>query len=101
MPSTTPACVAANVSVGEFDCARGRIGIDHAREAEVENLDLVLGRQHHVGRLQIAMDDALLVRGFEGVEHLPGVRDGFVERQRALSRAEPASDSPSMNSRIR
>ena len=39
--------------------------------------------EHHVGRLQIAMDDPFLVRRFEGVEHLPGMGDGFVKRHRA------------------
>ena len=63
--------------------ACARIGIDHARETEVKNLDLVLGREHHVARLQIAMDDPFLVRRFEGVEHLPGMGDGFVERHGA------------------
>ena len=34
-------------------------------EAEVHHLDTALGREHHIGRLQITVNDALRVRGVE------------------------------------
>ena len=51
-------------------------------EAEVEHLDLSVGRQLHVRRLEVAVDDALLVRLFERLGDLPGDDDGLVRRQR-------------------
>ena len=41
------------------------------RQAEVQHLDHAVGRDLDVGRLQIAMDDPLLVRRFERVGGLP------------------------------
>ncbi len=40
------------------------------RESEVEDLHLAAGGDHHVHRLQVAMDDALRVRGLERIGHL-------------------------------
>ena len=74
--------MAAKVSVGEFDwLAVGSEWITRAKPKS--RILIVLGREHHVARLQIAMDDAFLVRRFERVEHLPGIGDGFVKRHRA------------------
>ena len=60
---------------------RPRSSLERLREPEVEHLDRAVGPDLDVGRLQIAMDDALLVRGFERLGDLP--RDGqrFVERK--------------------
>jgi hypothetical protein len=55
-----------------------RIGHERFGEAEVEHLDRAVGPHLHVGRLQIAVDDALFVRGFECLGHL--LRD----RQRVI-----------------
>ena len=46
-------------------------------ETEVENLDDALRRDLDVGRLQIAMDDATLVSGIEGVDNLTRDREGL------------------------
>ena len=51
-------------------------------QAEVEHLDHAIGRDLDVGRLQIAMDDALLVRRFERLGDLPRNRHRLVQRQR-------------------
>ena len=59
------------------DCVRSgreRVAARRLRQAEVEHLHDAVGRDLDVGRLQIAMDDALLVRRFERVGDLP--RDG-------------------------
>ena len=53
--------------------------VERFRQTEVEHLHGAIGPHLHVGRFQIAMDDAFLVRGGEGLGDL--VRDGerFVE----------------------
>ena len=61
---------------------RGQLG-----QAEVEHLDGAIGRDRDVGRLEIAMDDALLVRRGEGLGNLPRQGHGLVQRQR------PAGDA--------
>src|SRR5207244_1440818 len=52
-------------------------------KTEVEQLDALPGNQN-VGGLQIAMDNALFVRGIEGVENLPRVLDSPQQRQRSF-----------------
>src|SRR5260221_7066353 len=39
-----------------------------------------------IGGLQIAMRDSLAMRSVESLENLPGVFDGFLDRQRTLER---------------
>ena len=51
-------------------------------QAEVEHLDGAVGPDLDVGRLEIAMNDALLVRGFERLGDLPRDRERLVERER-------------------
>ena len=62
---------------------------DSLRQAEVENLDLTIGCHLHVGRLQVAMHDAPLVRRFETVGDLRRHGDRVVDRDRAAR--EPRS----------
>ena len=52
----------------------------HDGEAEIEDLYSAAGRDHHVGRLQIPVDDAFLVRGLERLSHLARDRKRFVEQ---------------------
>jgi hypothetical protein len=52
------------------------------RESEIEHLDLPVGADLHIGRFQIAVDDALLVRGFERVGDLARDRDRIGHRNR-------------------
>ena len=54
------------------------------RQAEVEHLDGAIGPHLDVGRFHIAVDDALLVRGFERLGDLSGDVEGFVDRDGAL-----------------
>jgi hypothetical protein len=51
------------------------------RKPEVEQLDALL-RHQDVGRLQVAMDDPLLVRGVERVADLDARLDGLIEGHR-------------------
>ena len=59
---------------------RSRVGgvVAQLREAEVEHLEPAVGREHHVVGLQVAVQDALLVRR----RHRVGERDR--EREEAL-----------------
>ena len=92
-----------------FDCRRQR-GVDRRHpdgrpcgHAEVEQLDVGRARrpaaphQHHVARLQIAMDDAGAVRAVERLRDLNRDRERFVDRQPRRS----VSVSPSRYSRTR
>ena len=87
MPSSTPTPVimAGDVIVGEAVTSAGPAaasGVRELREAEVEHLHHAVRRDLDVRGLQIAMDDALLVGGFEGLADLTRDRQGFVERNR-------------------
>ena len=50
-------------------------------DAEVEYLDAVVRRDHDVSRLEIAVDDALRVRGGDGGSDPGGVGKGAIERE--------------------
>ena len=56
--------------------------IHRLREPEVQHLHRPVGADLDVGRLQIAMDDALFVRGLERLGDLLRERQGLVERDR-------------------
>ena len=86
-----PACVIAGVViVGDIDIGgidrRGR-RLDRLRQAEVEHLDGAVGTHLDVGRLEVSMHDADVVRRFERVGGLPRDLKGFIGRERALPNA--------------
>ena len=56
-------------------------------QPEVEDFHCAVGPDLDVRRLEIAMDDALLVRGFKSF------RDLFRDRQRFVDRDRPAFDA--------
>ena len=56
--------------------------LQRLRQPEVEHLHRAVGAHLDVGRLEIAMDDALLVRRFERLGDLPRDRQRLVERNR-------------------
>ena len=80
--------MAGETMVGEFawsgDDTPNRIC--RPGEAEVQHLDRAVLAHLDIGGLEVAMDDTLLVRGFERVGNLPG--DG----QRLVERDGPARD---------
>ena len=57
------------------------------RKTEVKHLDGAIGSDLHIGWLQIAMDDALLVSGFEGFGYLSGDRQRLIDGNRPLRNA--------------
>ncbi len=86
--------------VGEFVGlrARRRRRVERLRQPEVQHLDDAVVADLDVRRLQIAMDDALLVRRFERVGDLPGDGQRLVERQtgrrRAMQRRRASAPRP-------
>ena len=78
---------------------RGRQRIQRLRQSEVEDLHGAIGPDLDVGRLQIAMDDALLVRRLEGGADLPGDAHRLVEFGMGPSAMRSASVGPSTSSR--
>jgi len=56
---------------------------DHRRQAEVEQLRVAAGSDENVGRLEIAVDDAGSVCGFERFRNLHAEADDGAERHRA------------------
>ena len=89
MPRIIPICVARAVSVGEFIASDARsraVGSDRLGEAEVEHLHRAVGADLDVGGLEIAMDDALLVRGVERVGDLARDRQRLGERESGRAR---------------
>ena len=63
------------------------LGCQRLREPEVQHLHRPVRAQLDVRRLEIAMDDALLVRGFKSFRDLFRYRQCFVERDRPASNA--------------
>ena len=55
---------------------RSAVGCDGLGQAEVENLDVIVARDHHVLGLEIAMDDAAGVGGGDAARDLLRVADG-------------------------
>ena len=83
--------IAGDVIVGDCDRAAldralpmRRPSLQRLRQTEVEHLHRAVLRQLDVGGLQIAVDDAALVRGLERRGDLTRDRQRFVERNRAL-----------------
>ena len=72
--------------------ARGRVPRVGLGQAEVEDLDLAVRRQLDVGGLEVAVDDALLVRFLERLRDLP--RDLRAPRRRESVRASAAPRGP-------
>ena len=83
----TPAWVIAGDSIVSIDgltaglAAAGSLAL---RETEIEHLDGAVIADLDVGRLEIAMHDAGLVRRFERLGNLPRDGEGFVKGNRAL-----------------
>ena len=88
-----PVIAAGLVNVGDCDGSSGESARAPARvsrelgQPEVEHLHGAVVSHFDVGRLQIAMDDALLVRRFERFGDLPGDRQRFVDRDRSVRNA--------------
>ena len=71
-----PASVARMVRVGESARIGGAV-LDGFGEAEVEDFDDAFGGDDDVAGFEVAVDDALVVGGFEGFGDLAGYVEGF------------------------
>ena len=58
--------------------------LDQLGEAEVQDLQVAVARQHQVLGLQVAVDDAVRVRAGEGARRLRGELEELAQRQRLL-----------------
>ena len=97
VPRITPACViAGEVNVGEFDSpapsllATGSIAFASPKSS---TFTVPSARHLDVGGLQIAMDDALLVRRFECFGDLPRDRQRLVRAGSARARCGPPASA--------
>ena len=84
MPRITPPRVACAVSVGDRE-TRGvaAVGLAGLGQPEVEHLDRAVDAEHDVGRFEVAVYDALLVRGLEGFGDLKRDCDRFLDWHRS------------------
>ena len=82
-----PVIAAGLVSVGDCDGSSRPSRTAPASVCEVQHLHSAVLSHFDVGRLQIAMDDALLVRRFERFGDLSCDRQRLVDRHRALRNA--------------
>jgi hypothetical protein len=64
----------------------GGVGLERLRQAEVENLGPFVGRDQHVRRLEIPMDDALPVSSLQGLRDLCAQGERRFDRQRPLGK---------------
>ena len=83
MPAITPSRVPSIVIGGARRQVVSRSLLrKHLRQPEVEHLHGAVRRDLDVRRFQIAVDDALLVRGFERLRDLARDRERLLNRQR-------------------
>ena len=84
---------------------RGRLGAGHlaARggQPEVGQPDLAAAVEHDVGRLQVAVQQPLVVDRRQRRRKLPGDLDAFSSGSRPTRFSSEARSSPSMNSIVR
>jgi hypothetical protein len=59
------------------------LGLPRLGEPEIEHLDPAFRRQHHVGGLEVAMDNALLVGGLQPLGDLERDLERLVDRHQA------------------
>ncbi len=81
VPNTIPASVRARVTSAGSDAATPGSASPKSR-SEIQDLDAPVGRHDDVLRLEIAMDDAAVVRGGEAARDLRRVLRRFAWRQR-------------------
>ncbi len=89
----TPSCVGAGGQSGRLrriGVAAAHVSVQRLGQAEVQDLDDAVAGDLDVGRLQVAMDDAALVRRLERFGDLQRNRDGLVQRN--TTAADPVGE---------
>ena len=61
-----------------------RVARDQLRDAEVQQLDLAIHADEHIGRLDISMHDQVCVRVGDGLQHIEKETDARLNPQRLL-----------------
>ena len=85
--------------VGEFSSSVGcRLSLSDIGQAEVEDLDLVVGRQNDVRWFQVAMNDSLAVCRFHPLGDLMRDVEGLGSRNPSALASRRARSSPSTSS---
>ena len=74
-----------SVIVGTSETRRGISRLANLGKPEVEDLHSTLRRNLDIGRFQVAVDDALFVRGFEGCGDLSSNLQGLLQRHSSAS----------------
>ena len=64
--------------------SRAALRLCHGSQSEIDHLHRPGGRYHDVPRLQVAVNDALFVRGFERLRNLAGIGQRRFDRQRTF-----------------
>ena len=84
MYAAVPRTIPASVSIARVSLrsVRARGVRDRLGQAEVEDLHGPVRRELDVGRFQIAVDDAFVMRRFERIGHLPGSGQRLIEGKR-------------------
>ena len=95
-----PRAIAGAVIVGDVvtSSAATRRRVERLRQPEVQHLHRAVVADLDVRRLQIAMDDPLLVRRFERLGDLLRDRQRLVERNRRRARCARRASAPSTSS---
>jgi hypothetical protein len=73
-------------SAGHFRRAGGG---DQLRQPKIQNLHVPVFADEHVLRLQVAMDDAFLMRRSQAARNLAAVIDRFAQRQNPVAHRLP------------
>ena len=85
------------VRVGEVAGSRlRRFGGERFGEAEVEDLEAAIRGDLEVGGLEVAMDDAALVRVLQGIDQLVDEGEDFVLAAEGPAGAAPSTSSMTM-----
>jgi hypothetical protein len=101
IPIAVPALVIVGTIVGVEFGLRGDLAGDRLGQPEVEDLHVAGGRQLHVRRLEIAMDDPPFMRVLEAFRNLLRDRDRFVPGAARRGSIRSRSVSPGTSSMAR
>src|SRR5260370_1156760 len=83
--SNPASAMSASRRLRSFSNQRRHVGLQPLGEAEVEALHRASEGDLNVGRFEIAMDDAFLVRRLQRVRNLAGDRQRVVDRERTAT----------------
>ena len=83
------------MSVGDCDGISVRTRVQRLRQSKIQHLHRPVVLHLHVGRLEVAVDDALLMRRFQRLGDLLRNRQRLIQRYRPLR--DPVSERRAFN----